>query len=69
MQALADVAAIGLLQERAIRRSEVLTEQLRGELNSRIIEQAKGASAQAHNIAVDDAFTRSAPPPDATTAS
>jgi GAF domain-containing protein len=57
VQALADVAAIGLLQERAIRRSEALTEQLQGALNSRIvIEQAKGAIAQAHNVTVDIAF-------------
>jgi GAF domain-containing protein len=57
MQALADVAAIGLLQERAIRRGEVLTEQLQGALNSRIvIEQAKGAIAQLHGVGVDEAF-------------
>ena len=59
VQALADVAAIALLQERAIARGEVLTEQLQGALNSRIvIEQAKGAIAQAHQISVDEAFTR-----------
>jgi len=58
MQALADIAAIGLLQERAIRCNEVLTEQLQGALNSRIvIEQAKGAVAQAEGINVDEAFT------------
>ena len=57
VQALADVAAIGLLQERAIRRGEALTEQLQGALNSRIvIEQAKGAVAQAQGISVDQAF-------------
>ena len=58
VQALADIAAIGLLQERAIRRGELLTEQLQGALNSRIvIEQAKGAIAQARRVSVDDAFT------------
>lgn len=58
IQALADVAAIGLLQQRAISRGEVLTEQLQGALNSRIvIEQAKGAIAQARGISVDEAFT------------
>jgi transcriptional regulator with GAF, ATPase, and Fis domain len=57
VQALADVAAIGLLQERTIHRSEVLTEQLQGALNTRIvIEQAKGAVAQAHQVSIDVAF-------------
>ena len=57
MQALADVASIGLIQERAVRRGEVLTEQLQGALNSRVvIEQAKGAVAQARGVSVDEAF-------------
>jgi GAF domain-containing protein len=54
VQALADIAAIGLLQERAIRRGEILTEQLQAALNSRIvIEQAKGAIAQARGVSVE----------------
>ena len=57
VQSLADMASIALLQERAIRRGDILTEQLQGALNSRVvIEQAKGAIAQARGITVDQAF-------------
>ncbi|MEU4561696.1 GAF and ANTAR domain-containing protein [Actinoplanes sp. NPDC023936] len=57
VQALADVAAIGLLQERAIRRGEELAGQLQGALESRVvIEQAKGVVAQARGVSVDEAF-------------
>ncbi len=59
VQALADVATIGLLQERAIRRSEVLSEQLQSALNTRVVlEQAKGVLARTHGISVDQAFDR-----------
>jgi GAF domain-containing protein len=57
VQALADIAAIGLLQERAIARAELLSEQLQGALYSRVvIEQAKGAIAQARGVTVSAAF-------------
>lgn len=57
IQCLADIATIGLLQERAISSAEILTEQLQGALNSRItIEQAKGVLARTHGTTVDAAF-------------
>lgn len=57
VQALADVATIGLLQERSIARSDSLTEQLQGALNSRIvIEQAKGALARQRGTTPNEAF-------------
>jgi GAF domain-containing protein len=56
-RALADVATIALMQERALRRAEELTEQLQFALNSRIvIEQAKGAVARSFEVPVDEAF-------------
>jgi hypothetical protein len=56
-QALADVATIGLLQQRAIHRRDMVTEQLQTALNSRVlIEQAKGVLAERLRLPVDQAF-------------
>jgi len=54
---LADVATIGLLQQRAIRSRDTLTEQLQTALNSRVlIEQAKGVLAERLHLDLDQAF-------------
>jgi GAF domain-containing protein len=56
-QAMAEMAAIGLIQERAARERNLLTSQLQAALNSRvIIEQAKGMISEYLTMTVDDAF-------------
>src|SRR6478735_5545318 len=56
-QALADIATIGLLQERAVRQSGLIAEQLQIALNSRImVEQAKGVLLASASVPVDQAF-------------
>lgn len=56
-QAVAGMVTIGLLRRRALHHGEVLIEQLRHALTSRVpIEQAKGALARAHGVGADQAF-------------
>jgi transcriptional regulator with GAF, ATPase, and Fis domain len=56
-QALADVATISVLQERTIRDTTVVHDQLRHALDSRVvIEQAKGVIAHTHGVDMDEAF-------------
>jgi hypothetical protein len=56
-QAMADVATVGLMQERAISASELLATQLQTALSSRVqLEQAKGVLAQRAGLRMDEAF-------------
>jgi len=55
--AMAQVATIALIQERAIRERSLLAEQLQAALRSRVvIEQAKGMLAEHLSTTVDEAF-------------
>jgi GAF domain-containing protein len=57
VQAMADIATIGILQERSIRDAHAFSTQLELALESRVvIEQAKGIVAERNHISVDDAF-------------
>ncbi len=56
-RALADIATIGILQERALNDGRILSTQLQGALESRVvIEQAKGFIAEHNQVSVDTAF-------------
>ncbi|MFF1635589.1 GAF and ANTAR domain-containing protein [Leifsonia sp. NPDC058248] len=56
-QAMADVATIGILQQRAVAESDVIRMQLQRALDSRvIIEQAKGVVSYTKRVPVDEAF-------------
>ena len=57
-QAVADIAAVCILQARALRRSEELGRQLQHALDSRVvIEQAKGVLAERLGLGMSAAFT------------
>ncbi len=56
-QAVADVATIGILQQRMITDTRVFSSQLEVALESRVaIEQAKGVVAERNDVSVDAAF-------------
>jgi GAF domain-containing protein len=56
-QAMAEIAAIGLIQERVLRERSLVAAQLEAALRSRIvIEQAKGMLAEYLAVTVDEAF-------------
>ena len=56
-QAFADVAAIGILQQRQILEAQTRADQLQGALNTRVvIEQAKGVLAAKTGVSLEEAF-------------
>lgn len=56
-QALADMATIGILQQRAVREAQEVADQLRVALDTRIvIEQAKGILAAQLDLGLDESY-------------
>lgn len=56
-QAFADIATIGILQERKVAEGELLSARLRQALESRVlIEQAKGVVHERHGVDIGEAF-------------
>lgn len=57
-QALADIATIGILQQRAVHHEEIVSEQLQATLHHRVVvEQAKGVLAESGDLDMHQAYT------------